>query len=98
MMTTATKTLESGKTYTTEFRNGVSGAETQDYEWTGSQWERRWIACTWKCKHGGVKTSQYVGDGEANIDHGTVAVTLPDGTQFSGTYQAGDRWMAITID
>lgn len=99
---TATKTtrqpmtLESGKTYRGVWRNGVQGLEG---DWTAdARGEYRpFVRCTWQCKHGGVRTSRHVGDGQPNIDHGTIVITLEDGTQVNGTYTAGDRDLSVTI-
>ena len=101
-MTTTTQrqalTLESGKTYRTQFRGGVSGLASGDWTADGRGEYRPWLACEWQCTHGGVHVSRYAGDGQPNVDHGTVVVTLRDGTRLTGTYQAGDQWMSVTID
>ena len=87
-------TLVSGETYSATFRRCVSGLEG---DWAGdSQGEYRpFVACTWVCRHGGVKTGEA---GTPNIDHGTIKITLADGRKLTGTYQADDQTMSVTID
>lgn len=90
---TTTKPLQSGKRYLATFRHGVQGLEG-DFG-PGGMLPREFFPCRWQCRHGGVTTGE---SGAPNVDHGTVTVTMPDGTTYTGTYGATDTSMWVTID
>jgi hypothetical protein len=93
----AALTLVSGQTYYAVWRDGVQGLEG-DWSADARGEYRPFVPCRWTCRHGGVQTSRIVGDGQPNIDHGAITITLTDGRELTGSYSAGDQWMAVTID